>query len=144
MVFVSFKHQCKLGKRKSSYIIEILDSILVFVQSNNHCMDWIAVQILQLHSYCVVTGEKQKRCRVYIVNDNTFEPNPEVFRLVLGNPESQAAGLAKIGGMNSTLVRINDDSDSKILVLSIAFQHFEQYIKNEITNNAHSNILFLN
>lgn len=124
MVFVSFKHQCKLGKRKSSYIIEILDSILVFVQSNNHCMDWIAVQILQLHSYCVVTGEKQKRCRVYIVNDNTFEPNPEVFRLVLGNPESQAAGLAKIGGMNSTLVRINDDSDSKILVLSIAFQHF--------------------
>lgn len=87
-------------------------------------MDWIAVQILQLHSYCVVTGEKQKRCRVYIVNDNTFEPNPEVFRLVLGNPESQAAGLAKIGGMNSTLVRINDDSDSKILVLSIAFQHF--------------------
>lgn len=124
MVFVSFKHQCKLGKRKSSYIIEILDSILVFVQSNNHCMDWIAVQILQLHSYCVVTGEKQKRCRVYIMNDNTFEPNPEVFRLVLGNPESQAAGLAKIGGMNSTLVRINDDSDSKILVLSIAFQHF--------------------
>lgn len=124
MVFVSFKHQCKLGKRKSSYIIEILDSILVFVQSNNHCMDWIAVQILQLHSYCVVTGEKQKRCRVYIVNDNTFEPNPEVFRLVLGTPESQAAGLAKIGGMNLTLVRINDDSDSKILVLSIAFQHF--------------------
>lgn len=44
MVFVSFKHQCKLRKRKSSYIIEILDSILVFVQSNNHCMDWIAVQ----------------------------------------------------------------------------------------------------
>lgn len=124
MVFVFFKHQCKLRKRKSSYIIEILDSILVFVQSNNHCMDWIAVQFLQLHSYCVVTGEKQKRCRVYIVNDNTFEPNPEVFRLVLGNPESQAAGLAKIGGMNSTLVRINDDSDSKILVLSIAFQHF--------------------
>lgn len=124
MVFVSFKHQCKLRKRKSSYIIEILDSILVFVQSNNRCMDWIAVQFLQLHSYCVVTGEKQKRCRVYIVNDNTFEPNPEVFRLVLGNPESQAAGLAKIGGMNSTLVRINDDSDSKILVLSIAFQHF--------------------
>lgn len=124
MVFVSFKYQCKLRKRKSSYIIEILDSILVFVQSNNHCMDWIAVQFLQLHSYCVVTGEKQKRCRVYIVNDNTFEPNPEVFRLVLGNPESQAAGLAKIGGMNSTLVRINDDSDSKILVLSIAFQHF--------------------
>lgn len=82
---------------------------------------WIG---LLFSSYCVVTGEKQKRCRVYIVNDNTFEPNPEVFRLVLGNPESQAAGLAKIGGMNSTLVRINDDSDSKILVLSIAFQHF--------------------
>lgn len=87
-------------------------------------LDCCSVPTITVHSYCVVTGEKQKRCRVYIVNDNTFEPNPEVFRLVLGNPESQAAGLAKIGGMNSTLVRINDDSDSKILVLSIAFQHF--------------------
>lgn len=116
MVFVTLRHQCKLRKRKFSYIIEILDSILVFVRSNNHCLNWIAVQLSELHSYCVVTGEKEKRCRVYIVNDNTYEPNPEVFRLVLGNPESQAAGLAKVGGMNSTLVRINDDSDSKILI----------------------------
>lgn len=61
-----------------------------------------------------MTGERQKKCRVYIVNDNTYEPDSEVFRLVLGNPESKAAGLAKVGRMNSTRIRINDDSDSKI------------------------------
>lgn len=62
----------------------------------------------------VVTGEKEMTCRVYVVNDNMYEPDSEVFSLVLGNPWSQAAGLASVGRLKSTTIRINDDSDSKI------------------------------
>lgn len=58
---------------------------------------------------------------MYIVNDNIFELNLEVFRFVLGNLESLVVGLVKIGGMNLILVRINDDLDSKIFVLFIVF-----------------------
>lgn len=58
---------------------------------------------------------------MYIVNDNIFELNLEVFRFVLGNLESEVVGLVKIGGMNLILVRINDDLDSKIFVLFIVF-----------------------
>ncbi|XP_062590289.1 extracellular matrix protein 3-like [Saccostrea cucullata] len=63
-------------------------------------------------------GERQKSCRVYIVNDNIYEPDSEVFRLVLGNPWSLAAGLATVGRMNSTTIRINDDSDKPIIKFS--------------------------
>ncbi|KAK3099400.1 hypothetical protein FSP39_003828 [Pinctada imbricata] len=59
-------------------------------------------------------GEREKPCIVGIVNDTIYESNEE-FRLVLGSPRSLTAPMATIGRINSTIIKLLDDSDKPVI-----------------------------
>ena len=58
------------------------------------------------------TGDIQKACTVNIVKDSRYE-GEEKFRLVLGSPQSEAQGGARIGQVNETTIIIADEEDSE-------------------------------
>jgi hypothetical protein len=58
------------------------------------------------------SGEYEKICEVFIVNDTRYEQE-ELFRLVLGSPHSDMLGVARLGLRNATQVIIKDDGDSE-------------------------------
>ena len=62
--------------------------------------------------YLFSAGEREKECRVGIVNDVLYEGD-ESFRLVLGTPVSSTAGAATLGGQNTARVVIHDFEDGK-------------------------------
>lgn len=47
--------------------------------------------------------------------DDTFHEEDEELRLVLGTPRSDSSFGASIGEQNETLIKIQDDADSKKL-----------------------------
>lgn len=47
--------------------------------------------------------------------DDTFHEEDEELRLVLGTPRSDSSFGASIGEQNETLIKIQDDADSKEL-----------------------------
>lgn len=59
-------------------------------------------------------GEREKECRVDIVNDPLYEGD-ESFRLVLGTPVSSTAGAATLGGQNTAKVVIHDFEDAPVI-----------------------------
>ncbi|XP_076467569.1 extracellular matrix protein 3-like [Babylonia areolata] len=62
-------------------------------------------------------GEYEKVCEAGIVNDTRYEED-EVFRLVLGSPDSSTLHAAVIGTRNVTRVVIKDAGDKPIIRLS--------------------------
>lgn len=50
--------------------------------------------------------------------DDTIHEEDEELRLVLGSPKSASPFGASIGKQNETLIKINDDADSKNASLS--------------------------
>ncbi|KAL8593533.1 hypothetical protein ACOMHN_048747 [Nucella lapillus] len=61
--------------------------------------------------------EYQKLCEVGIINDTRYEED-EVFRLVLGSPDSATLHTALIGTRNVTRVVIKDKGDKPVIKLS--------------------------
>lgn len=57
-------------------------------------------------------GETEKPCVLELMDDDVFE-DVEELRLVLGTPQSSSAFGAAVGEQNETLIRIQDDADSK-------------------------------
>lgn len=66
--------------------------------------DWSAV--------IIVLGETEKPCVLELIDDRLYEETEE-FRLVLGTPQSNCPFGAAVGEQNETLIRIQDDADSK-------------------------------
>lgn len=62
----------------------------------------------------MLTGETEKPC-VLVLMDDTFHEEEEELRLVLGTARSDSSFGACIGDQNETLIRIQDDADSKKL-----------------------------
>ena len=58
------------------------------------------------------SGEVEKPCQLTLVDDTEHE-EVEELRLVLGNPRSDSPYGAAVGAQNETLVRIQDQADSK-------------------------------
>lgn len=63
------------------------------------------------------SGESEKPCLLVLVDDTQHEEEEEL-RLVLGSPKSASPFGASIGKQNETLIKINDDADSKNALLS--------------------------
>lgn len=57
-------------------------------------------------------GETEKPCVLELMDDDIYE-DMEELRLVLGSPQSSSAFGAAVGEQNETLIRIQDDADSK-------------------------------
>lgn len=57
-------------------------------------------------------GETEKPCVLELVDDDVYE-DVEELRLVLGTPQSSSAFGAAVGEQNETLIKIQDDADSK-------------------------------
>lgn len=62
----------------------------------------------------MIAGETEKPCTLVLVDD-TFHEEEEELRLVLGTPRSDSSFGASIGEQNETLIKIQDDADSKKL-----------------------------
>lgn len=58
------------------------------------------------------TGETEKPCVLELMDDDVYE-DVEELRLVLGTPQSSSAYGAAVGEQNETLIKIQDDADSK-------------------------------
>lgn len=59
-----------------------------------------------------IAGETEKPCVLELMDDTLYE-DIEELRLVLGTPQSNSPFGAAIGEQNETLIRIQDDADSK-------------------------------
>lgn len=73
-----------------------------------------------INSYSVsfhFSGEIEKPCILVLVDDTEHEEEEEL-RLVLGSPKSQSPYGASIGGQNETLIKIEDEADSKNALFS--------------------------
>lgn len=57
-------------------------------------------------------GETEKACVLELMNDDLYEAVEEL-RLVLGTPQGSSAFGAAVGEQNETLIKIQDDADSK-------------------------------
>lgn len=62
----------------------------------------------------MIAGETEKPCTLVLMDD-TFHEEEEELRLVLGTPRSDSTFGASIGEQNETLIKIQDDADSKKL-----------------------------
>lgn len=71
--------------------------------------NWYAVII-------IAPGETEKPCVLELMDDKLYE-EVEELRLVLGTPQSNSPFGAAVGEQNETLIRIQDDADSKKLFL---------------------------
>ena len=60
----------------------------------------------------LVVGESEARCEVELTSDSLHE-GKEMFRLVLGDPQSPTAGAARIGSPDRAIIEIIDHGDSK-------------------------------
>ena len=52
-------------------------------------------------------------CEVAVINDTRYEQD-EMFRLVLGSPDSTTLNSARVGQRNVTRVVIQDDGDGTL------------------------------
>nr|KAG5696529.1 hypothetical protein BaRGS_021065 [Batillaria attramentaria] len=67
-----------------------------------------------------VTRLTMKRCgEVRIINDTKYE-GEEMFRLVLGSPDSQSLGRAVVGKRNATQIIIKDDGDKLVFGANVS------------------------
>lgn len=66
-----------------------------------------------------VPGETEKPCVLELMDDQVYE-EVEELRLVLGTPHSNSPFGAAVGEQNETLIRIQDDADSKTLFLVLS------------------------
>lgn len=57
-------------------------------------------------------GESEKPCVLELMDDDLYE-DVEELRLVLGTPQGSSAFGAAVGEQNETLIKIQDDADSK-------------------------------
>lgn len=62
----------------------------------------------------MITGETEKPCTLVLMDD-TYHEEDEELRLVLGTPRSDSSFGASVGEQNETLIKIQDDADSKKL-----------------------------
>ena len=62
----------------------------------------------------MIAGETEKPCTL-VLTDDTFHEEDEELRLVLGTPRSDSSFGASVGEQNETLIKIQDDADSKEL-----------------------------
>lgn len=69
----------------------------------------------------IVPGEAEKPCVLELMDDGVYE-EVEELRLVLGSPQSNSPFGAAIGEQNETLIRIQDDADSKKSFLALSCQ----------------------
>jgi hypothetical protein len=67
---------------------------------------------LACRHYCFFPGETEKPCVLELMDDTLYE-EVEELRLVLGTPQSSSPFGAAVGEQNETLIRIQDDADSK-------------------------------
>lgn len=90
----------------------------------------------------VSSGESEKPCLLVLVDDTIHEEDEEL-RLVLGSPKSASPFGASIGKQNETLIKINDDADSKndslscqaapfkVIVRRILVKHYLFYVRSD-------------
>lgn len=68
-------------------------------------------------SLCLAPGETEKPCVLELMDDAVYE-DVEELRLVLGTPQGSSAFGAAVGEQNETLIKIQDEADSKHSLIS--------------------------